>query len=166
MNQTEKKLYTALGVVLVLTILLSVFSFGVMASEPKSSVVANQINVLNVPAAQSTGKLTQNLGQSLKEQQKKNPATVTNNYKIDIKETHYSGKYATNGYYSSHKYYNKNKYNKHNNHYSKYGSNRYYYPQAYYKPNYYHSYNPYGYQSYNGYYGYKKHMNYAIGKGW
>lgn len=138
MNQDEK-LHVALGIVVILILLLSVFTFGWIFGDSKESTNTNQLLVVNsfrtTNQAQESGlkttnqaqqpvqetKTTPNLGQSLTEQQRQNIATTNNNIEINVHNTGYSG--------SRYNYY----------------------------PRYYRSYSPYRTRYYNGYHPYYKH---------
>lgn len=124
----NKQLHIALGIVVTLILLLSIFTFGWVIGDSDESENTNQLLVVN--SLRTVNKATQpvvqetqlpNLGQSLTEQSRQNVETTNNNIEINI---HNSGHYGRG--YS-------------------------YYPRSY------HTYSPYRTRYYSGYHPYYRH---------
>ena len=123
----NKQLHIALGIVVTLILLLSIFTFGWVIGDSDESTNTNQllvvnslrtVNTANKPVVQET-KLP-NLGQSLTDQSRQNVETTNNNIEINIHNSGYYGRgynyyprsshtyspYRTRYYSGYHPYYN------------------------------------------------------------
>ena len=123
----NKQLHIALGIVVTLILLLSIFTFGWVIGDSDESTNTNQLLVVNSlrtvntatqPVVQET-KLP-NLGQSLTDQSRQNVETTNNNIEINLHNYGYYGRgynyyprsshtyspYRTRYYSGYHPYYN------------------------------------------------------------
>jgi flagellar basal body-associated protein FliL len=110
----NRKLYILLGIVIVLTLILSIFTLATLTEKPKAKTTGSSIIFVTTP--QKTEKQLPKLGQSLTDQ-KKQSTIVNNNIKITI-NNHHSYNY---------KHYH-HKHHKHNHKYYKSYKPKYYYP--------------------------------------
>ena len=107
MNSDNKKLHVALGIVVGLILLLSIFTFGwVLGEEEKTNtnqiLVVNNLKNIDQNEVQKQTELPK-LDQSSREQERQNVETTHNNIEINIHDSHYHG---TRYYGSSSHYYN------------------------------------------------------------
>jgi hypothetical protein len=110
----NKQLHIALGIVVTLILLLSIFTFGWVIGDSEESTNTNQLLVVNSlrtvntatqPVVQET-KLP-NLGQSLTDQSRQNVETTNNNIEINIHNSGYYGRaynYYPRSYHTSSPY--------------------------------------------------------------
>jgi len=158
--EKDKKLYITAGIVLILILILSALTFGLLITdkyENKVSTASTQVipqsgNYLSTQDA--TKENLPKLPQSMKEQYK-TPGAVFNNYNIEI-HNQYSYSYPKYKKYPKYGYY----YNSGPKYYQSY--NPYYKP--YYYPKNYKNYKSYGNKYYNNQYSYGKHSYYYQSK--
>tara|TARA_Y100000310_G_C20648002_1_gene797733 strand:+ start:47 stop:499 length:453 start_codon:yes stop_codon:yes gene_type:complete len=129
-----KKLYTALAIVSVLALVLSIFTLGALSNDNEVEKITTS-QVMYLTSDDSGDVELPELSQSLSGQKKSQIPTTTNNINIEIN-------YPTPYSYYPHK--------------------KYYYPYNYYSDYSYKPYYPSSVQYYNGYYPYYKHKFYSV----
>tara|TARA_Y100000310_G_C20441084_1_gene696155 strand:+ start:500 stop:850 length:351 start_codon:yes stop_codon:yes gene_type:complete len=100
----NKKLYTLLGILVIITLLLSIITIGTLIEKPELKTIGG--NIIFVTTPQKTSNSLPTVGQSLTDQKKQN--TITNNHiEITINNHHsYNNRYYPSRYYKSYRDYN------------------------------------------------------------